>query len=299
MAATFDDLVEEILGNLQGYTLTQDLVTSLSASLDATSTTVKIDMPEGGVGIGLLEIGDELVYVKSVDEDAGTLNLLPKGRGWRGTTATTHASGDTVVVSPLVPRVRVKAAINDTITSLYPAVFGVGTTEFTWTASNKVAWEIPAEAEQILDVRWKDALGNWVKVRCWELVRSADTADFPSGCALRITESLMSGRQVQVVYGKRPSVLTTTTADFTTTGLPASAKDLITLGTMARLIPAMDAGRLGVQYVSADELDQPRQMGSATALAREYERGFQQALAREQAALQRLYPGRPHYVSAN
>lgn len=298
MAATFDDLVEEILGNLQGFTLTQDLVTSLSAPITATDTTVKIDMPEGGIGIGMLEVGDELMYVRSVDEDTGTVNLLAKGRGWRGTTAVSHAAGDTVVVSPLVPRVRVKAAINDVINSLYPTVFGVGTTEFTWTAGPTLAWGIPAEAEQILDVRWRDSLGNWIKVRNWELVASSSLADFPTGQSLRITEGLTSGQKVQVVYGKRPTPLASPTAPFTDSGLTLSAKDLVTLGAMTRIIPAMDAGRLGVQYVPADELDQARQVGAAAALAREYERGYQQALAREQASLQRLYPGRPHYVSA-
>ena len=298
MAATFDQIVEEILGNLQGFTLTQDLVTSLTAPITASDTTIKIDMPEGGVGMGMVEIGDELIYIRSVDADSGTITALAKGRGWRGTTAVSHATGDTVVVSPLVPRARVKTAINDTLSAVYPTIYGVATTEFTWTAGTTLAWGVPAEAEQILDVRWRTPLGNWGKVRSWELVRSSNTTDFPTGASLRISEGLASGQQVQVVYGKRPTALVNPADAFTATGLTDSAKDLIVLGAMARLIPALDAGRLGVQYVPADELDQPRQVGSATALAREYERSFQAALLREQTALQRLYPGRPHYVSA-
>ena len=60
-APTYSELVEEILGNLQGYTLTQDLVASLSQDLSTTDTVVHITMPEGGMGIGTVEVGDELM----------------------------------------------------------------------------------------------------------------------------------------------------------------------------------------------------------------------------------------------
>lgn len=295
---TFGQIAEEVVGNLQGYTLTPDMVTYLTADLAVDATTVLISMPEGGCGTGIVEIGDEQVFVTSVDENAGQLNLLPRGRGWRGTTAATHTSGDTVVISPLVPRFRVKQAINDTLNALWPAVYGVGTSEFTWSPGIVLAWEIPAEAERILAVRFKDRYGNWVKVRGWEAVNASNTDSFASGSSLRITETLLSGSTVQVVYAKRPTPFAGDEAAMTDTGLPASCKDLLVAGAMARLVPALDAGRLAVQYVPADELDQPRQLGSATALAREFKKTFDEALAREQADLQNRYPASTHYVSA-
>ena len=294
-APTYSELVEEILGNLQGYTLTQDLVASLSQDLSTTDTVVHITMPEGGMGIGTVEVGDELMYVASIDEAAGTLNLLPRGRGWRGTTPAAHANGDTVVVDPLVPRWRVKKAINDTINASWPTLFGIATSEFTYSSINKTAWEIPAAAEAILDVRYRDYQGNWQLIRHWSVLRSSKTTDFTSGVSLRITSMVPSGVTVQVVYAKRPSPLAADTAPFTDTGLALSAKDVIVYGSMSRLVPALDAGRLGVQYVPADEMDQQRQVGAATALAREFERGYQAALLKEQQALQNLYPARVHF----
>lgn len=295
--ATFGDLTDEVIGNLQGYTLTPDMVTYTTATVDEAATVIPIDMPEGGTGIGLIEVGDELMYVSRVDVDAGTLRLLPKGRGWRGTTAVAHAQGETVTVAPLVPRHRVKQAVNDTIASLWPSLFAVATVEIPWTPGPTFAVPLPDDAEQILDVRYRDQHGNWLRVRRFEAVRSmAD--DFATGSALRITEYPPFATTVQVVYGKRPTPLLVEEDDVVATGLPAAAKDLLVLGAMARLVPALDAGRLSVQYVPADELDQPRQLGSAMALAREFKKDYELTLARQQAALQNLYPARVHFVSA-
>jgi hypothetical protein len=274
-------------------------VTYLLADLSLTATTIQCAIPEGGLGIGMVEVGDELMQVISVDEDASQLNLLPQGRGWRGTTASTHAAGDTVVVSPLVPRWRVKKAINDTLVALWAqGVYGVGTTEFVFSNPTALAYEVPAEAESILAVRYRDLLGNWVKVRAWEVVRSSNTTDFASGVSLRISEALLPGCTVQVVYGKRPTGLSTGSAPLTDSGLPVSAKDLLVLGAQARLIPAMDAGRLSVQYVPADELDQPRQLGSAVALAREFNAQYQAALVAERQSLQNQYPAPIHFTTS-
>lgn len=295
---TFNDLIEEILGDLQGYTLTPDLVTSLAADMTASETTCTIDMPEGGIPTGVIEIGDEQIFVKTVDENSQTLTLLPQGRGWRGTTATTHGSGDTVVISPLIPRIRVKRAINDTIQALWPLVFGVGTTEFTYTSGPTLAWEIPAEAEVLLDVRYQDRHDNWVKVRRFEMVYKTNTTSFPTGNSLRIADYPPSGCKIQVVYGKRPALLSGSADTLATAGLSETAKDAVKYGALGRLVPALDAGRLAVQYVPADELDQPRQVGSAMALAREFQKSYDAALQREAGNLQRLYPGRIHFTSA-
>lgn len=295
---TFDELTDEVLGNLQGYTLTQDLVTELSADVSPTATLIPVVMPEEGFGTGIIEIGDEQMFVTAVDVNAGTAKLLSKGRGWRSTPVSSHSAGDTVTISPLVPRSRVKKAVNDAITQVWPMLYGVDSYEFTWTSIPKFGWEIPAEAEAILDVRYRDPYQNWVKVRNWETARGQNTDSFASGVSLRITEALWSGCTVRVTYAKRPTGLAAGTASFTDSGLSATAKDAVVYGAMHRLIPALDAGRLGVQYVPADELDQPRALGSAAALAREFKALYETAVAKEQKALQDLYPARLHFTSA-
>lgn len=295
---TFDELVDEVIGNLQGYTLTPDLVTELSDAVTTTDTTIPIVMPEGGFGTGIIEVGDEQMMVKAVDENAGTATLLSQGRGWRSTPVSEHSLGDTVTVSPLVPRWRVKKAVNDVITQVWPTLFGVASTEFDWVPGPTLAYEIPAAAEVLLDVRYRDQYGNWIKVRRYESARAQNTTDFTTGHSVRILEYPPFGTTLRVTYATRPTGLAVGSASFTDCGLSESAKDAIVYGAMHRLIPALDAGRLSVQYVPADELDQPRQLGSAAALAREFKSLHEAALAKEQQALQNLYPARIHFVSA-
>lgn len=298
--ATFNDVVEEILSVLQGYTNAPDQMTYLTSDLTDTAIQIPIaayntgSAVNPGLGAGVVEIGDELIWVDQYDEQTATLSALPRGRGWRGTTATAHSSGDTVVISPLVPRHRVKAAVNDTLLALWPSLYGVDTEEFTFAHTVTVAWPIPAEAETVLDVRYRDRDANWQRVKKWEVEHQSNTTDFPSGSSLRITGWVDHGATVQVVYAKRPSALATDADDLASTGLPLSAKDVLVYGALARLVPALDVGRLGVQYVPADELDQPRQMGTAMAIAREFQQQYAAALQREQKVLQERFPARLH-----
>lgn len=293
MAKTFGNIVEEILSNVRGFTAASDQVTSLKSSMGTTDITGQVD-DLSIVSAGIIEIDDELMWVKGVDSSSGTFSLLPKGRGWEGTVAATHDIGDTVTVSPAYPRSRVKQAVNDAIQALWPLLYSVATVEFTMDDLSKVAWGIPAEAEQILDVRYRDAIGNWRRIRCWEVERSADTTDFPTGASLRITEAVPFGYTIQVVYGKRPTALASESDPFTSTGYDDQISDLVILSAMARLLPMLDVHRLQVTHVAADEMDQPRPIGSAKALADSFRQQYTARLADERAVLNRRYPARIH-----
>ena len=160
---TFGSVIEEIISNLQGYSAAPDQVTACTTPFTLTDTTLVVD-DATVLGRGLIEIGTELMWVQNVAPTGNTITLLPKGRGWRGTTATTHAVGDTVVVSPAVPRSVVAREVNNHIRALYPDVYAVTTTEFVYNNVIKVGWGIPAAAIVILDVRWKDFRNNWQRV---------------------------------------------------------------------------------------------------------------------------------------
>lgn len=291
MPTTLDSLTEEILANFQGYSTSPDQVTALTAAVSATDLSIPLASVETGLGTGMVEIGDELLYASAVDPDTGALKILPKGRGWRGTTAVPHDIGDTVVVSPLVPRYRVKAAINDVLNAVWPNLFGVTTYTFTYDSGYTAGWAIPPDVEMVLAVRYQDSLGEWRDVTSWGVVHGLGV-----GSLLRITGSVLIGSTVEVVYGKRPAPFASGSSLLSETGLSESAKDILMYGAMVRLVPALDVGRLGVQYVPADELDQPRQLGSAMALAREFQNVYTAALQKEQLYLQNRYPARVHRV---
>jgi hypothetical protein len=161
---TLSQLVEEILSNLQGFTADSDMVTSLSADITAADTTIVVD-DASGLSAGIIEIGEELVWVRSVDTTSNTVQTLPAGRGWRGTQAVAHGAGELISVSPAVPRSAIVREINNTLRAIYPSLFAVATAEFAYDDYTKWAWDIPAEAVNVLDVRWRDQYGNWVDAR--------------------------------------------------------------------------------------------------------------------------------------
>jgi hypothetical protein len=292
---TFGDLIEEIVGNLQGYTAAPDQVTSASADIGATDLLIPVDDASVS-GRGMIEIGNELMWVQSVNTITNTFTVLPRGRGWKGSTAQAHAHGDTVVVSPAVPRFSVSREINNLIISLYPDIYAMQTLEFTYNNILKRGWALPATALAVLDVRWKNFLGNWERIRSWETENGADLTDFPTGKNLRLRYGVPIGRTIQVVYAVTPTQLVNETDLFTSSGLPDHAKDLIVLGTMARIIPNLDVARLSVENAPASELATTRPQGGAISIAKYFEAKYAQRLQSERSELNRLYPARIHFT---
>ena len=143
----------------------------------------------------------------------------------------------------------------DVIRALYPDLFAVHVEEFDY-AAVEYAYGLPAETEMVLEVRHRHPVSyrDWETSRHWDVKFSADTTDFPTGVAVEVyTGHITPGARVQVVYATRPTLLTNLSDEFAeTTGLNASAKDLVLLGVAARLAPYMDASRLPVQSVEAD-----------------------------------------------
>jgi hypothetical protein len=294
MPTTFGDVLEEVLSNLQGYSAAPDQVTSIASLVGLTDTVLTVD-DATTLGRGLIEVGQELMWVQTKSDTGGTVTLLPKGRGWRGTTATTHDVGDTVVVSPSVPRSVVAREANNQIRALYPDVYAVATQEFVYDNVLKTGWAVPAEAVAILDVRWKNYLNNWERIKSWEAENSTNLTDFPTGRCVRLWR-IPVGRTVQVVYGTIPLTLSAESDLFSTTGLSASAKDLVVLGTMVRVIPNLDVSRLQVQYAAAEEMGAPRPNGGAITVAKYVQQQYLMRLRQERDVLNKNYPCRVHYT---
>lgn len=291
--SALSELVEDVLAQIQGYGAASDQVTTLAGGIGADDLTLTVD-DASGISSGTIEVGDELMWVKSYDEPSNTVTLLR--RGWRGTTATSHSSGDVVTISPTVGRHAVKRALLNTVNAVWPTVFEPVATELSYDSDIAAAYELPADAEIVLDVSYRDLYDNWQRIRHWELESDVNTTDFSTGVALRLWAPAHLGATVRVLYGRRPQLFTSDTDTLGDVGLSESARELLVLGAVARLLPALDIGRLSVTHAAADELDQPIQLGSAVSLAKAVKQEFQEALLREQAALQRQYPGRVHFT---
>lgn len=300
MTTTFNALVERVLGQIQNYGSQQETATwvNQTGGIATTTATDFIVNETAQMGRGLIEVGDELMYVDRTDNLTKQVYLAPWGRAFRGTTASTAANQTKVVIAPTYPRFMVKQAINDTIQAVYPNLFAVGTYTFSFNSA-VTTYQLPAAVDYVLNVKWK-TLGStkeWLNVRRYDIDKTANTTSFAYGKSINIFDGIDPGRTVQVIYAKAPTVLSSGTDIFeTVTGLPATTVDLITYGAIARLIVGIDAARVPAQSVEADMLDQSKPIGSGSSVARFYLGLYQQRLQQEAANLRDLYPPRLHYT---
>lgn len=264
MATSFDQLVSRVKQQLLGYTRDQASISYLTADLNATDTTLTVDVETvTNVSRGLIEIGDELMLVKKFDRASGNVTLLPAGRGAEGTTPATHATNDLVTDDPMYPRARVKEAINDTINATFPDLWTFGEYEFPKIAA-RYSYPLPVDVEDVYKV-YVNTIGPsavWFPLSSWRFNPQASTTagqvkptPAPTGKTLDIMRDfIVPGRNIRVTYKKKPTPLSNNSDDFeTVTGYPERYVDMIVYGACWRLLPAYEAARLQQQQIEATE----------------------------------------------
>lgn len=267
--ATLNQLTEQTLGEVSGYVKNQESVTIATNSVAAGDVTITVD-DAATLSKGIIEIDDELIYIKRSVTASGTIQVLgtsanPVGRGWRGTTATSHVSGSVVKNNPMFPRSQVKRAILETIKGMnFPVI---ANESFTFNGSD-YSYVMPDALVDITGVSWElpDSTGVWALIKRWRL----DTNYLDSGStkqALILNEAPMPGQTVRVQYTKFPTTITDN-QELTVSGLPASCEDVVRLGAMYRLLSTVDPGKVIATSVSADALDQPVSAGASTNTAK-------------------------------
>jgi hypothetical protein len=291
-------MVDEVRGSLAGYTLRQDRITNLATAINATDLSVVIGSSEN-LAKGVIEIDEELLWINTFDRTNNTLNVIPGfGRGYSGTTPSPHAQNAQVTLTPTFPKVNVKKAINDTINSLYPKLFAVGHTTFTFNAA-QIAYPLPDDARDVLYISWQTPgpSKEWLPVNHWRIDRMANVPAFNTTKTVNIYEKIVPGRTVQVYYSTIPNTLTNGTDDFATvTGLPESSRDVVTFGASYRLLSYLDTGRINLSSAEAD-INDAKLPSTAGASASKYIFAlYQQRLQEESNKLQDRFPIRVHYT---
>jgi hypothetical protein len=307
MATTLTDMINEVSMNLSGYTLTQDRSTYLKTAITTTtsSSAAPLSISLGStanVGMGIIEIDEELLWVDTYDRVSNSAIIAPYGRGYLGTTAATHTADTKVTVSPTFPRFTIKRAINDTINALGSSIFAATTTTITSNAA-VAAFRLPATGSSlnirnILAVAYQSigASKEWIPIRSWRLDNNANTTAFTSGQTISIYDRVPSGRTIQIVYSSDPDVFTDNSQDFATqTGLPESCKDLTILGATYRLLTNLDPARAAMVSPQADETDSKRPYGSSQTITKNIYGLYSQRLAEEIKKQENRYPIRVHY----
>ena len=296
MATTFNNLVDDVALDLAGFTYRQDRVTYLVESITTTSLVLKVASTDN-IGKGIIEIDDEMMGVDSYDRQSNTITIAPFGRGYNATTAAAHDVNAKITIAPTYPRQAIKRAINDTINSVYPKVFAVGSTPVSFLAS-RTTYPVPAEAIQILSMAWQSVgpTKEWLPIRQWRWDPIAYAPSFSTGKTVSIYDNVLPGRTINIIYTHLPVNLVNNTDDFENiSGLPASMRDVIIYGAAWRLSSYVDPSRNSITSPQADEIDSKRPYGTGANVTKQLQALYLQRLEEESLKQKLQFPTRVHY----
>ena len=295
---TLNEMVDEVRSSLAGYTLRQDRISYLTSAINTTDLALSIGS-SANLAKGVIEVDDELIWIDNFSQTNSVLNAAPGfGRGYQGTTASPHAQYAQITLSPTFPRLMIKKAINDVINSLYPKLWSVASTTFTFNAS-QTTYTLPDDAESILYMSWQTTGSSleWLPINRWRADPMANIATFNTQNTVNIYENIQPGRTVQVWYTTEPNTLDANTDDYAdVTGLPASSVEVVILGACYKLLSYVDSGRINLSSAEADLNDTKIPSTAGVASSRYIYALYQQRLNDEALKLQDKYPIRIHYT---
>ena len=295
---TLEGLRQRVLSQIQGFSRDQQQVSELAVSMSPTDTSFTLDANTAtNISRGLVEIDDELILVKSLDfsTNVATVIGLTNGRGRNGSVAASHATNALVTMSPMVPRVRLTEAINQTILAMYPTIPIFSAVEITKLAP-VFEYALPADTEDIWYIV-SDTVGptqvHYPSPR-WRYNPMAPTSDFSSGKSIQLLDYVTPGRAIRIVYVKAPTVLANASDNFASvTGFEDRMVEAVVWGSVARLLPTYEAGRLQQLAVEGSERANLVPATAAVKTAAYYEQLFQQAVMRER---DRIMEETPNYA---
>jgi hypothetical protein len=299
-----NDMIDEVLINLAGYTYQQDRATYISQDVPATASTIASPIvlqlaSTDNIGKGTIEINEELFWLDSFDRVSNTATVPPWGRGYLGTTTAAHVAGTKVTITPTFPRYVVKRAINDTIAAFGATIFAVKTTSFTFNAAQTTYAFNNLNIHNIMSLMWQDVgpSQEWFPIRHWSWDSIASSTAFGAGAqTVTIGDYVQPGRTIKVVYATDPEPFTTDAQEYSTqTGLPNSTRDVVILGASYRLLTYLDPARAAQVSPQADETDSKRPFGASQSATKQLDALYQQRLNEETQRQQAQYPIRVHY----
>jgi hypothetical protein len=277
---TADGLVEHLLSDLSGYTLDQGQITWLTEPVDDAQTTLTVADPTK-LRRGVAEVGEELVFVDTSDNNGVT--LAPFGRGYQATEASAHPVHTRVAFSPRYPRAKVRQTINEVIQGVWPMLFALGEAIVT-PAGGRITYELPADVEGdegVLNVR-QEVAGISKFWRTLTRYRVNLDADTDTGRSIDILEPL-DFNPVKITYTRRPQALAAD-GEWADTGLAESAWPCVRYGAMHLMIAPGESGMAGLNSVRASAAQSSRAI-SPVALSRQYYAVYQQLLVEERLRL--------------
>lgn len=295
MSTNVGSMIDEVLGQLEGWSLDEEQSTTLATDFDDAANTFTITSARGiatGLSPGIVEIEQELLYCDSI---TGTnVSIVPWGRGYKNTTASAHSAGARVISQPTFPRSKVLDSMNQVLQRIFPDVFAVKSIELTTTVP-QINYQLPDNAEKVLQMWWSvpGPTGEWRAVRRWRMRPGGGTQLGDTGKTVDIADSMVPGRTLQIIYMAQPTAMTAEDQIFADqTGLTESLRDVVTLGAAVRQVSSQELSRLQVSSVEQQNRSGLVAPSAALTSSRFLEQVFQERLAEERKSLIQLYPPR-------
>lgn len=268
---------------------------TLGTLLNDSETTVNFTHDTAGIVAGsIIEIGTELMYVFSMN--ASTNNATVQ-RGFRGTTAASHSSGDLVTVNPKFPAQLVLNAINDELADLSSpqnGLYQMKTVELTFNAAQD-GYNLTGVTDDILSiyqVTYSDvgAEASEPVISSWTLRRDRNTSSFASGYALVLHDDGWPGQTVRVQYKTGFAALSATSTALSTVGLHSEGYDLPALGAALRLMSTRPVRREFIDEQGSSRRADEVPAGAISASMRDLRALRETRINAEAARLDQKYP---------
>jgi len=290
MAATWADLIEQTRGRIRG--LLPTAVNELAASPDAstTSLTLAVDAGDTGIGAGsVVEIGSELVRVGSVS----TVTLSSCIRGWAGSTAAAHTSGDMVISDSSVTVLEIIDALNATMVDMTARGLHLMYTETFTPNGAKTLFEVTtANAERVWAVQGRNSSEStkpMISPR-WQAFYNLASGIASSGIAVQFEKIYATGVELYAIVGRSLPAVGALTASPATDGLDAEYHDVAALGAAALLLEGEEANRNAATGLSSSRRGGEVPPGSLSSAAEVLRRHYDRRCGREAARLQAKFP---------
>lgn len=264
----------------------------LASTVDSSVTTITTSYDLNGLRSGtVFEIDSELMYVW--EATAGNKTLVVE-RGYAGTTAAAHTAGAAITTNPRFPKSQMLEALNqeiDDLSSPLNGLFRVVTQEVTYNGSDRqVNLTSATNVLDLVDVRLRYLSDDFPFIWTARLQRDLPTADFPSGYAIVMDESIMAGTLV-VRYKSSFTRVSAITDDLQTVAhVPQSMEDILELGVMSRVLAPREVKRNFIESQGDTRRSEEVQAGAMTNSVTNILRLRKDRILAEASRLARQYP---------
>lgn len=293
---TFKQQVEEVRGILSQHTTNRPILATFGGWVGSPPyTAINLSGLPGPAKLSnaIVELGHELVHVSQHDPETNITQCPPWFRQQQGSPANdTYPVNSVAVINPQFPYWAIAQNVVNGIQNLYPDLFVVKTTVLT-TVLIYEKYLLPNDVDEIISIKYEDLapVRRQRQISRWSVDHNQDGNRY-----LFIEQVPLAGRPIYITYRAKPVVPSPTgNADWTTTGLPASAADLPVLWAVAQMLPSAEAAKTQTMSVEQSERNRFVQPGTATAASRRFQELYQTRLEQERKKLFDIYPPRLHW----